>query len=87
MSWNFMVKGATKAAVKAAVMADKNVAEWKYCPMPFAEGICISIDGLPEPQPGSELVVNTYGHVTDGGSGGKQHCDNASVSFSYRPSL
>jgi len=85
MSWNFSVKGATKAEAKAAVMADKNVAEWKYCPVSFAEGICNAIDGLVEPQPGSEMVVYTYGHIADSGSGGTLGGDSANVSFSYRP--
>ena len=67
-------------------MSNRNVAEWKYCPIAVAEGICKAIDGVPEPQSDAKLVVFTYGHVTGDGLGGKQqHGDNVSVSISYEP--
>ena len=81
MSWNFEVKGATKEQAKAAVMSDNNVAEWKYCPIAVAEGICRAIDGVAEPEDAFVLVVKTHGHVTPQGN----QFDNASVALSYGP--
>ena len=82
MSWNFTVTGTTKEAAKAAVMADKNVSEWKYCPVGVAEGICKAIDGMPEPDDNFKISVSTHGHA---GSGGKEGGDNASFSIVYGP--
>lgn len=85
MSWNFTVKGATREEAKVAVMSNPNVAEWKHCPLAVAEGICKVIDGVSEPQPDAALVVNTHGHITPDGLGGKEYGDATSVSISYGP--
>ena len=81
MSWNFEVKGVTKEHAKAAVMADKNVSEWKYCPIPVAEGICLAINAVAEPEDAFVLVVKTHGHITPQGN----QFDNASFSITYGP--
>lgn len=79
MSWNFTVTGTTKEEAKAAVMADKNVSEWKYCPVAVAEGICRAIDALADPEEKYVLVVKTNGHVTPQGN----PFDNVTVALSY----
>ena len=81
MSWNFEVKGKTKQEVKDAIMTNQNVAEWKYCPIPIAEGICKAIDGVAEPEDTFVLVVKTNGHVTPQGN----QFDNANFSITYSP--
>lgn len=81
MSWNFAVKGKTKQETKDAVMADKNVAEWKYCPIEVAEGICRAIDGVAEPDDANVLIVKTHGHITPQGN----PFDSASFAISYGP--
>jgi hypothetical protein len=85
MSWNFMVKGATKEEAKAAVMSDKNVAAWKYCPLAVADGICKVIDGVSEPHSDAALIVTTHGYVNHDGLGGTEHGDTVSVLISYGP--
>lgn len=81
MSWNFTVKAPNVALLKKAVMDDKNVSEWKYCPEQFARGMCAAIDGMPEPLVGNEIQVTSHGHVHDGG--GAAGVSNASFEITY----
>ncbi len=78
MSWSFQIQGTTKEEAKAAVMGEPSVAEWKYCPLDVAEGICKALDAFSEPPSGTVLVVSSNGHV--GGSSG----DLATVTITYR---
>jgi hypothetical protein len=86
MSWNLSVTGKTREEAAAAVMADKNVAEWKYCPSGFAAGIALALGGLSQPRPGYQMRVETSGHVNPDGIGGDSVSgDVARFSVSYEP--
>lgn len=59
MSWNFMIAGRNKDAVKAALRAEQNV------PTPFKDALCGLIDSLYAPQ---GFFIKSAGHI-DGGTG------------------
>jgi hypothetical protein len=81
MSWSFTEKGDGKEAVKAGVMNNQNVTEWKHCPVAVAEAICKIVDACHEPPNGSVLSVATNGHIGTAPSSG----DVVNVAISYGP--